>query len=147
MFVIIGRASHSEALDFDGIPAHRAPVSRRARHGVDRLSAQAAQRPHAEERPVRLGDDGRARPTFRLLLGDTAEIGFVVVTALAPAAFLIGWRAVRWLLQLNKPVPQRAKDPRRSGNPARRNAGSSYLPAWASRARTPPPRVPPARSA
>ena len=39
------------------------------------------------------------------------------------AAFLIGWRAVRWLLQRNKPVPQRAKDPRRSGNPARRNAG------------------------
>ena len=61
--------------------------------------------------------------TFRLLLGDTAEIGFVVVTALVLAAFLIGWRAVRWLLQRNKPVPQRAKDPRRSGNPARRNAG------------------------
>jgi len=122
VFVIIGRASHSEALDFDGIQRTALPFLA----GTLMAWIGFLLKKHSGltlknglfvwAMTVVLG------LTFRLLLGDTAEIGFVVVTALVLAAFLIGWRAVRWLLQRNRPVPQRAKDPRRSGNPARRSA-------------------------
>ena len=36
------------------------------------------------------------------------------------AAFLIGWRFILWLLRRNKQAAPKPKDPRRSGNPAKR---------------------------
>ena len=60
---------------------------------------------------------------FRLLLGDTAQPAFVVVTAIVLAVFLIGWRAILHLVRRGRSTAARPKDPRRSGNPAKRNAG------------------------
>ncbi|MDO5533924.1 MAG: DUF3054 domain-containing protein [Propionibacteriaceae bacterium] len=125
LFVIIGRASHAEALDFDGIQRTALPFLAGTlmawigfllkRHpGTTLLNGV-----FVWAMTVVLG------LTFRLLLGDTAEFGFVVVTALVLAAFLIGWRAIVWLVRRQRPTPagDKVKDPRRSGNPARRNAG------------------------
>lgn len=121
LFVIVGRASHAEALDVDGIQRTALPFLAGTlmawigfllkRHsGLSLMNGV-----FAWAMTVVLGI------LFRLLLGDTAEFSFMLVTALVLAAFLIGWRAVRWLIVRNRPVEPRVKDPRRSGNPAKRN--------------------------
>ena len=123
VFVMIGRASHAEPLDMEGIQRTALPFLAGTlmawigfllkRHSgltlVNGVFVWAM--------TVVLGI------LFRPLLGDTAEFSFVLVTAAVLAAFLIGWRAVVWLVRRNRPEQPRAKDPRRSGNPAKRNAG------------------------
>ena len=123
VFVMIGRASHAEPLDMEGIQRTALPFLAGTlmawigfllkRHSgltlVNGVFVWAM--------TVVLGI------LFRLLLGDTAEFSFVLVTAAVLAAFLIGWRAVVWLVRRNRPEQPKAKDPRRSGNPAKRNAG------------------------
>ena len=123
VFVMIGRASHAEPLDLEGVQRTALPFLAGTlmawigfllkRHSgltlVNGVFVWAM--------TVVLGI------LFRLLLGDTAEFSFVLVTAAVLAAFLIGWRAVVWLVRRNRPEQPKAKDPRRSGNPARRNAG------------------------
>ncbi|HHU38778.1 MAG TPA: DUF3054 domain-containing protein [Propionibacterium sp.] len=121
VFVIIGRASHAEALDFEGIQRTALPFLA----GTLMAWIGFLLKRHSGLTLVN-GVFVWAMTTvlgilFRLLLGDTAEVGFVVVTALVLAAFLIGWRAVLWLVRRKQPQAQRAKDPRRSGNPAKRN--------------------------
>ena len=123
VFVMIGRASHAEPLDMEGIQRTALPFLAGTlmawigfllkRHSgltlVNGVFVWAM--------TVVLGI------LFRLLLGDTAEFSFVLVTAAVLAAFLIGWRAVVWLVRRNRPEQPKAKDPRRSDNPAKRNAG------------------------
>ncbi len=61
---------------------------------------------------------------FAIVAGVVAGLAMLGGLALVLAAFLIGWRAIRWLIVRNRPgAPGRpkAKDPRRSGNPAKRN--------------------------
>lgn len=121
VFVVIGRASHGQPLDLDGIQRTALPFLAGTlmawigfmlkRHsGLTRRNGV-----FLWAMTLVLG------VLFRLLLGDSAEIGFVIVSALVLAVFLIGWRAVRWLILRSRPATPKAKDPRRSGNPARRN--------------------------
>ena len=35
---------------------------------------------------------------FRILIGDTTAVAFVIVAAITLAVFLIGWRAIAWLI-------------------------------------------------
>ena len=123
LFVIIGRASHAETLDLPGIQRTAMPFLAGAlmawvgfmlkRHsGLTLMNGV-----FVWAMTLVLG------VLFRLLLGETAEFAFVIVAALVLAAFLIGWRAVRWLIQRTKPTGTKRKDPRRSGNPAKRAAG------------------------
>lgn len=125
VFVVIGRATHAEALDLEGVQRTALPFLAGTlmawigfllkRHSgltlVNGVFVWAM--------TLVLG------VLFRLLLGDTADPAFVIVAALVLAAFLIGWRAILWLVRRNRPGAPGAKrrDPRRSGNPARRNAG------------------------
>lgn len=123
VFVMIGRASHAEPLDLEGLQRTALPFLAGTlmawigfllkRHSgltlVNGVFVWAM--------TLVLGI------LFRLLLGDTAEFSFILVTAAVLAAFLIGWRAVLWLVRRNRPEQPKAKDPRRSGNPAKRNAG------------------------
>lgn len=120
VFVIIGRASHAQPLDFDGIQRTALPFLAgtlmawigfmlKKHSGLTLMNGV-----FVWAMTLVLGI------LFRLLLGDTAEFGFVIVAALVLAAFLIGWRAVRWLVQRNNPARAKPKDPRRSGNPAKR---------------------------
>ena len=123
VFVMIGRASHAEPLDMEGIQRTALPFLAgtlmawigfllKRRSGLTLVNGV-----FVWAMTVVLGI------LFRLLLGDTAEFSFVLVTAAVLAAFLIGWRAVVWLVRRNRPEQPKAKDPRRSGNPAKRNAG------------------------
>ena len=122
-FAIIGRASHAEALDLDGIQRTALPFLAgtlmawigfllKRHRGTTVLNGV-----FVWAMTVVLGI------LFRLLLGDTAEFAFIVVTMLVLAVFLIGWRAVLHLVRRSRPARARAKDPRRSGNPAKRSAG------------------------
>jgi hypothetical protein len=123
LFVIIGRASHAEALDFDGIQRTALPFL--AGTLLAWIGMLLKRHPGTTVKngvwvwavTLVLG------LTFRVMLGDTAEFGFIVVTTLVLAAFLIGWRAVLWLVRRNRPQPAKVKDPKRSGNPAKRAAG------------------------
>ena len=125
VFVIIGRASHDEALDFDGVQRTALPFLA----GTLMAWIGFLLKKHSGLTLVN-GVFVWAMTTvlgilFRLLLGDTADPAFIAVAAVVLAAFLIGWRAIRWLIVRNRPgAPGRpkAKDPRRSGNPAKRNA-------------------------
>lgn len=122
LFVVIGRASHGEPLDLEGLQRTGLPFVAGTllawigfllkRHSgltlVNGVFVWAM--------TLVLG------MLFRLLLGGTAELTFVLVAALVLAVFLIGWRAVRWAVRRNRPGAPRRRDPRRSGNPARRNA-------------------------
>lgn len=123
-FAVIGRASHGESLDYEGIQRTALPFVAglliawigfmHKRHSgftlLNGVFVWAA--------TVALG------VSFRLLLGGTAELAFVIVTALFLAATLIGWRAIWWLVVRNRPEPEaKPKDPRRSGNPAKRAEG------------------------
>ena len=123
VFVMIGRASHAEPLDMEGIQRTALPFLAgtlmawigfllKRRSGLTLVNGV-----FVWAMTVVLGI------LVRLLLGDTAEFSFVLVTAAVLAAFLIGWRAVVWLVRRNRPEQPKAKDPRRSGNPAKRNAG------------------------
>lgn len=121
-FVMIGRASHAEPLDFDGIQRTALPFVAglllawigfllKRHSGVTLLNGV-----FAWAMTLALG------VLFRLLLGDTAQVSFIIVSALFLAATMIGWRLVRRLVVRNRPGKPRTKDPRRSGNPAKRNA-------------------------
>ncbi|MBK8462895.1 MAG: DUF3054 domain-containing protein [Nigerium sp.] len=122
-FAVIGRASHGESLDYEGIQRTALPFVAGLliawigfllkRHtGITVTNGV-----FAWAMTVAIGI------LFRLLLGSTAELGFIIVTALFLAATLIGWRAIWWLVVRNRPQQPKPKDPRRSGNPARRAAG------------------------
>ncbi|MFP5417419.1 MAG: DUF3054 domain-containing protein [Actinomycetes bacterium] len=122
LFAVIGRASHAEALDFDGVSRTALPflagtlmawigLSLKRRSGTTLVNGVVVW-----AMTVVLG------VFFRLMLGETAEVTFVLVAAAVLAAFLLGWRAILALVARNRPQRPKAKDPRRSGNPARRNA-------------------------
>lgn len=122
VFAVIGRASHDEPLDAAGIARTALPflggllfawilMVRRRQSGVtmfDGLYAWAG--------TLVLG------MLFRALIGDGTAILFIVVAAGILAAFLIGWRAAYALITGRRGERPRAKDPRRSGNPAKRDA-------------------------
>lgn len=123
VFAVIGRASHAEALDFDGIFRTALPFlagtlmawigfQLKRRSGTTLVNGV-----FVWAMTVVLG------VFFRIMLGESAEVTFVLVTAAVLAAFLIGWRAILMLINRARPQPAKAKDPRRSGNPARRNVG------------------------
>lgn len=122
-FVAIGRASHAEELTLEGLQRTGLPfVAGTLMAWIGFLLKRHS------GLTVRNGVFVWAMTVvlgiaFRLMLGDTAEVGFIVVTTIVLAAFLIGWRAVRRLVLRARPQPEKRKDPRRSGNPARRNAG------------------------
>ncbi|MFT3874864.1 MAG: DUF3054 domain-containing protein [Propioniciclava sp.] len=121
-FVVIGRASHTEPLDFDGIQRTALPFVAglliawigfllKRHSGVTLVNGV-----FAWAMTLALG------VLFRLLLGDTAEVSFIIVSALFLAATIIGWRLILWLVKRARRQAPKAKDPRRSGNPAKRNA-------------------------
>lgn len=123
LFVVIGRASHAEALDVDGLLRTGLPfVAGTLMAWIGfllkrRTGLSITNGVFVWAMTLVLG------MLFRLLLGDTADPAFVVVAAAFLALFLIGWRAVRWLVQRRRGASPRPKDPRRSGNPAVRNSG------------------------
>ena len=119
-FAAIGRASHGESLDYEGIQRTALPFVAglliawigfllKRHSGMTLVNGV-----FAWAMTLALG------VLFRLLLGNTAELGFIIVTALFLAATLIGWRLIWWLVVRNRPQQPRPKDPRRSGNPAKR---------------------------
>lgn len=120
LFVVIGRATHGGALDLEGLQRTGLPFL------AGTLMAWVGfMLKRQTGLTLRNGLIVWAMTlvlglTFRLLIGDTAEIAFVIVAALVLAAFLIGWRFILWLLRRNKQAAPKPKDPRRSGNPAKR---------------------------
>ncbi len=123
LFVAIGRASHAEPLNVDGLLRTGLPfVAGTLMAWIGfllkrRTGLTVPNGVFVWAMTLVLG------MLFRLLLGDTADPAFIVVAALFLALFLIGWRAVRWLVRRRRGTSAPTKDPRRSGNPAVRNAG------------------------
>ena len=122
-FAIIGRASHGEALDFEGLQRTALPFLAGTLMAWIGFLLKRYTGTTLMNGVFVWGMTLVLGILFRLLLGDTAEVAFIVVAALVLAVLLIGWRAVLHLVRRNRPGRAKAKDPRRSGNPARRSAG------------------------
>ena len=64
---------------------------------------------------------------FRVLIGDGFQIPYVLLAGFLLALFLLGWRTPFWLANRPRKGPlatarrSTPKDPRKSGNPAKRN--------------------------
>ena len=122
LFAVIGRASHAEGLNLDGVfrtalPFVAGTLMAWIGFSLKRLpGTTVVNGVFVWAMTVVLG------VFFRIMLGETAEVTFVLVTAAVLAAFLIGWRAILLLVNRSRPQRPRGRDPRRSGNPARRNA-------------------------
>lgn len=121
-FAVLGRASHGESLDAAGIARTALPflgglffawilMVRRRQSGLTLTDGV-----YAWAGTFVLG------MLFRTLIGDGTAIPFILVAAGILAAFLIGWRAALTLINGRAAQRPKPKDPRRSGNPARRDA-------------------------
>lgn len=121
-FAAIGRASHASALDVEGLTRTAFPFLAAALLAWVALVLRRSQGTSVRNGVFVWAVTLVAGLVFRLMIGDTAQVAFIVVAALTLAVFLIGWRAIRALIvRRRRPVdgPRRA-EPRRSGNPARR---------------------------
>lgn len=97
-FAALGRASHAEALDGAGLTRTTLPFVAGALLAWITVI-------------MRRGDGTTLGAgvfvwaltliggmVFRLLIGDTIAVAFVIVAAVTLAVFLIGWRALAWLI-------------------------------------------------
>lgn len=123
VFVMIGRASHAEPLDMEGIQRTALPFLAGTLMAWIGFLLKRHTGTTLMNGVFVWGMTLVLGILFRLLLGDTAEVAFIVVAAFVLAVLLIGWRAVLHLVRRNQPKRAKARDPRRSGNPARRSAG------------------------
>ena len=102
-FAALGRASHAEALDVAGLSRTALPFVAGALLAWITLI-------------MRRGDGSTLTSgvfiwaitliggmVFRMLIGDTIAVAFVVVAALTLAVFLIGWRAIAHLIRRRRP--------------------------------------------
>jgi len=125
VFATIGRASHAEALTFDGILRTALPFVAAALLAWIMIVLRRWNLPWLKQGAFVWAVTLVAGMFFRTMVGDGVQVAFVVVAALFLALFLIGWRGLAHLLggrRQQATTGPREKDPRRSGNPARRNA-------------------------
>lgn len=126
IFAIIGRASHAEALDFEGVTRTALPFL-----GGTLLVWIFLILTNRRLHPLREGAVVWAATlvlgmVFRVLVGDGVQIAFVIVAAIFLALFLIGWRALRSAITRTRGGTRGAdpkRDAARSGNPAVRDKG------------------------
>lgn len=125
LFAIIGRASHGESLGFSDILRTAMPFVAGMLIGSLFLI-----RRHASGLTITDGVWMTAITlvlgmTFRVFIGDSIAVAFILVAAAFLALFLIGWRALYALWLRTHPesaaAAAKAKDPRKSGNPAVRS--------------------------
>lgn len=125
VFATIGRASHAEALTADGILRTALPFVAAALLAWIMIILRRWNLPLLKQGAFVWAVTLVVGMFFRTMVGDGVQVAFVVVAALVLALFLVGWRAVAQLVTARRasgPAGPREKDPRRSGNPARRNA-------------------------
>lgn len=123
IFAALGRASHAEGLDLEGLTRTAMPFL-----GAALLVWIFIVLTNRRFTPLREGLVVWAATValgmlFRLMVGDGTDPAFVAVATGVLAAFLIGWRAIWWLVTRRRPGARR-DDPRaasRSGNPAVRD--------------------------
>lgn len=123
LFAIIGRLSHNSGLETDALMRTALPFVAGlllAWVGIALRRREGLTLPEGVMVWAMTLVMGMA---FRLLIGDTAQVAFIIVAAVTLALFLIGWRAIRHVVVSRRPgAPEapKVKDPKRSGNPAKR---------------------------
>lgn len=129
IFAIIGRASHGEALDLDGMIRTGAPFLAATLITVILMTLRRIRLETLRSGFFVWGMTLGVGMIFRVLIGDGTDPVFVLVAGTFLALFLIGWRALWWLYQKRSgraagsgaQSGAKSPDPRRSGNPAKRN--------------------------
>lgn len=126
IFAVIGRMSHGETLDTDGIIRTGSPFFAATLITVILMTLRRVRLESLRSGFLVWGLTLGLGMIFRVLIGDGTQPAFVVVAGLFLALFLIGWRALWWLYRRRSGKPgsgggTKSPDPRRSGNPAKRN--------------------------
>lgn len=97
-FAALGRSSHAEALDVAGLSRTALPFVAGALLAWITLIMR-----RADGTTLRAGAFVWAITliggmVFRVLIGDTIAVAFVIVAAITLAVFLVGWRLIAWLV-------------------------------------------------
>ncbi len=126
VFAAIGRASHAETLDAAGVGRTALPFLAGTLLAWVYLVVRRPKQGLVAEGILVWAVTLVFGMMFRTMLGDGVQVGFVLVTAAVLAALLIGWRALLHLARRGRSASTagKGKDPRRSGNPARRDQRS-----------------------
>ena len=125
VFATVGRASHAEGLTPNGILRTALPFIAALLLAWIMIILRRWNLPLLKQGAFVWAVTLVVGMFFRIMVGDGVQVAFVVVAALVLAAMLIGWRAIAHLVAARRrsgPAGAKGKDPRRSGNPARRNA-------------------------
>lgn len=128
LFAVIGRASHGEALDFDGLIRTGAPFFAATLIMVILMTLRRVDLQTLRSGIYIWGFTLGLGMIFRVLIGDGTQLAFILVAGAFLALFLIGWRILWFVYQKRREQAAGGSggkpgepDPRRSGNPAKRN--------------------------
>lgn len=123
-FALIGRASHAEALTFEGVSRTFMPFLAALLLTWVVLTLRKPALTPLQQGAVVAGATLVLGMTFRLLIGDGVAWPFIVVAAIFLFTTMIGWRVLYAVAKRQSSTRSKAAggkgDPRRSGNPAKR---------------------------
>ena len=94
----LGRASHAEALDVAGLSRTALPFLAGALLAWITLIMRRGDGTTLSSGVFVWAITLIGGMVFRILIGDTTAVAFVIVAAITLAVFLIGWRAIAWLI-------------------------------------------------
>jgi len=123
VFALVGRLSHGEALGLGELARTAAPFLAGLLLGWVLLLRLGRPGLPWRDGVIVWAPTGGLGLAFRALSGDGTAAVFVLTTAVFVGLLLLGWRLVWRLVARSRPAGGApGKDPRRSGNPARRDA-------------------------
>lgn len=102
VFAAVGRASHAEALDGAGLTRTAMPFVAAALMGAVVMTLRNADLSQLKPGVIQWAIVLAGGMLFRTMIGDGVQFAFIVVAAIFLALFLIGWRAIWWLVSRKK---------------------------------------------